>query len=503
MLGTIGTVAGYRSQVRGKPAQVNVLGLLMIQGFAVALMMIMAALYVAFRLDPSPALGLGPEQLIYPVCWLVIGVFAWSFWSWRRMSGTWFDPYTLFLLSAVLFNGGQVFLEIFRLNDGGILAGRFSYDTTIYAVFLVGVGMATLHLGVLISAIRKRPRGAEELGGSEGQDGTKDLRWVGLFLLTISIVPMTMIMWRAVVLVLQGGYFALYQQEAGIGLMAGPQVLASFFVPASLFVLAANRGSRRWVIASGLLILVVSAMAMFMGARYVAVAPLIAYAWVWHRCRRRLSGTVLVGIGAAVLLVILPLVGSVRNVAGTERSSVAFLVDAYFSLENPSIAAISEMGGTLKILAHTVELVPWVRPFEYGAEYLYAALTVFPNIFWDVHPSVARGTASDWLIRTVNPVAAASGGGLGFSFVAEAFLNFGFSGVLIVPFFMGLLYGRFVAWGSWTSDPAKIATLASYLSFFLVYARSDSTSVVRPLIWYTFLPYVLILCLRYYRRRLA
>ena len=42
-----------------------------------------------------------------------------------------------------------------------------------------------------------------------------------------------------------------------------------------------------------------------------------------------------------------------------------------------------------------------------------------------MHPSVAHGQPSDWLIETVNPYLAERGLGLGFSFIAEAYMNFG------------------------------------------------------------------------------
>ncbi len=439
------------------------------------------------------------RDLTYIVCWLDVMIFVWAFWSWKQMSGTWFDPYMLFLLSAVLFNGGHAILEVFNMNEAGILDGKFLNDTTVMALFLVGVGIAWMHLGAMLSAVMVGGRRRMLQAMLVAVHGAPEVRQIGWLLFIVSVVPLSVLMWRSFNVVLQEGYFALYQQEAGTGLMAGPQVLATFFVPAALFMLAGAGGSRLCVAVSVFLILGYSSVALFLGMRSAAIAPLTAYAWVWHRCRAEIPRWVLAAGSAILLVVVIPLVGSIRTTAGSERASAETMMSALFSVESAVVAGVSEMGGSLRTLAHTIELVPGVRPFDDGVGYLYALLTVFPNLFWDVHPSVARGTPSAWLTATVDPVIAALGGGYGYSFMAEAFLNFGYIGVPIVLFVIGLLFGRFVAWGSCSSEPLRIATLASYLAFFLIYARSDATRIVRPLIWYTLLPYLTARLLRRYR----
>ena len=65
-----------------------------------------------------------------------------------------------------------------------------------------------------------------------------------------------------------------------------------------------------------------------------------------------------------------------------------------------------------------------------------------PNLFWDIHPTIARGLACDWITETVDPFADLVGGGLGYSFIAEAYLNFGWFGVPIVTGIIGFLFGN-------------------------------------------------------------
>lgn len=155
------------------------------------------------------------------------------------------------------------------------------------------------------------------------------------------------------------------------------------------------------------------------------------------------------------------------------------------------------MGGSMQTVTYTIELVPGTRAYDMGDSYYYAALTAVPNLFWRVNPGVARGLLSDWLIREVDPYTASVGGGLGYSFIAEAYLNFGWWGVPLVLGLIGLLFGGLVLWAGRSGDIARLATVASFASFFLFFARGEAALVVRGLVWYAILPYLAILYLRH------
>jgi oligosaccharide repeat unit polymerase len=445
------------------------------------------------------------EELIYPMSLAVVLASVWAFWSWRRITGSLFDPYAFFLLSTAMFNGGQALLEVFGLNEDGILNGMFASETLLKSLALVVIGISSMHCGALTAAARFGGINVAKRNKSDNKQRKKALRLVGLVLLSVSIIPTGILLRESLDIVMSQGYQALYQQEAETGLRVGPAVLASFFVPASLFLLAGGATQRLYSILSGALLITHSAILLFLGLRYAALAPCVAYAYVWHRARRPLPRG-LVFAGVMILLgVAFPVMGSMRNLAGADRLSVESLVDAYLSIENPGVASIAEMGGTLGTIAHTTELVPTIRPYDFGVGYLYAVFGVIPNLFWDLHPAVERGTPSKWLVMAVDPIFAELGGGLGYSFIAEAYLNFGVWGVGVVSFIVGLLYGGFVISSIQSEDPLRYAVVGSYSSFFLVYARADSLSIFRPLFWYALLPLVLVLLLErvWSRSRLA
>ncbi len=144
----------------------------------------------------------------------------------------------------------------------------------------------------------------------------------------------------------------------------------------------------------------------------------------------------------------------------------------------------------MQTIAYTIELVPKFREFQWGADYLYALFTVVPNLFWKLHPTVDRGLAGLWLAWAVRPEFAAIGGGLGYSFIAEAYLNFGWFGAPIALGVIGFLFAKFTLWAAKSKEPDRMAAVASFISFFLFFARAESGVMVRSVVWYSWFPYL-------------
>lgn len=434
-------------------------------------------------------------DFIYWISVFIIMQFAWSLWSWRFVTGTWLDPYTIFLIAAYLFNGGKAFLEVFRLNEYGIenfvsndgyLIFSFPTDTIARALLLVSLGLGAVHLGALWAAVTRKH---DINRGPFALKSARRLRLVGWLLLLISFVPMVLTVIEKYRIVLQSGYFGLFQREPVTGVANLHQVLANFMVPGIFFLLAGSKGKPRILFFCNAVMLIYVLLQAFTGTRLWWAMPLVAYVWLWHRQIASIPKTVL-GLGATgIVFVVFPAIMAVRNLPGVERLTFATYIAGLLTLKNPIIAILREMGGTLLTVAHTLELIPAIREFDVGLGYLYALFTVFPNFFWEIHPTVARGLYSNWLTAIVAPATYYAGGGYGFSFIAEAYANFGWIGSLAVLGLVGFLFARFALWGA--SEPGRAATVATFLAFFLIYARGESASVVRALVWYALMPYVI------------
>jgi oligosaccharide repeat unit polymerase len=243
------------------------------------------------------------------------------------------------------------------------------------------------------------------------------------------------------------------------------------------------------------LVLAFSVTSFFIGDRGGGGYPLLAFAWLWHKTIRPLSAWKVI-VFVLVIMIVLPLVGSIRTTSGEDRASLAFIREAFFSLENPIVAIIHEMGVSMRTVGYTIELVPSERNYDYGLGYLRATMTLVPSLYWAM-----TETYSSWLVWTIAPGFARLGGGLGLSFVAEAYANFGWFGTLVFTFILGLLFARLVLWADSSEDVARKALMASFLVFFIAYSRGESAGEIGRLFWAAFVPYLAVKRLRYLRPR--
>jgi oligosaccharide repeat unit polymerase len=401
------------------------------------------------------------------------------------------------MLVAGVFNGGQQLLEVFGQNANGILGGRVAPETVLEAVYLVTVSFGLMHWGALI-AFRRAPA-AEDRWRSGASERRRAARLVGWTLLAVAIVPTLMFFKVSIAVVMDYGYLGLYRNGGQVSIV---QVLSSFLIPGAVFLLTgsgAHKGAR-WV-ALGV-VGAHAALCLFLGARGAAAMGCVAVAWAYDRSVRRIPRK-LIAVLVMAALIVFALVRETRSTGGRWRLSLAEQYASLTTLQDPVTSSISEMGYSLVTVTHTLSLVPSSRDHDWAASYLYALAALLPNFGWEVHPTVAHGLLADWLVKTVDPTVAAAGGGLGFSFIAEAYLNFGWFGGPLWLGILGYLLCRLFLLAD-SVDPAKRALIASVLSFSLIFARGESAAVVRGLVWYALIPYLLTgLLARQVRRRRA
>jgi oligosaccharide repeat unit polymerase len=443
----------------------------------------------------SDIFNLGREFSVYSNSVLIIISFSLAVWIWYRLVGNLFDPYILFVMSAMLFNGGQALIEIFGIKPSTIfdVYNKVQPTTVSSALFLVAVGFLSFQIGGTITAIKyaKMSFAKNEIKPDKINQISFGLRTVGLFLLLISIYPSFNQLKTTVDAVNSGGYWAVFQIDKGIGFEGSQKMLSLFLVPGILFLLAGSKRKTIFVLVTIIILFSYVAVQYFIGSRMLAAMPLLAYSWLWHKTIRPLPRIPLILIGATLLLVVFPLVSVYRTTTGDSRlNNPAMLYETFTSIENPAIAIVSEMASTIVTVGWTLELVPSIRPYAMGSSYWYSILSLIPNLFWKLHPTAANELGR-WLSETVTPGFAALGGGWGYSFIAEAYLNFGWIGAPFILLAMGYLYSKFVVTVNYSEDIAKYALLASFSSFFYMFARGEFATMPRYLIWYSLFPFLL------------
>jgi O-antigen polysaccharide polymerase Wzy-like protein len=434
------------------------------------------------------------EHLLKIECLGVTAISIWCVVSWKIVRGRLFGPYLLFLLAAVLFNAGQAVVQCVQPYRAGSIFVRFDEATLIRTVALVSLGILSLHLGALCAVVLDHRNNSAHVAVDADwlRHRAHISEMVGYALVGISIVPWIITFRERLDRVYQYGYFTgTFGHENNYGIYHTPEILAQFLVPGAIFLLVGKQ--RLGMILSMIVVAVYSAAMLFAGSKGFAIMSLSAYAWVWHQHIAEIPKKVIVAGGLIIVLLIIPVVTATRDTPAHERLSAEFLWDSYKRIDNPLIASFAEMGWSASTVAYTLQLVPSARPHDNGRSYGFALLGVVPNVFGGIHPTRAHGSLSTWLVSAVAPAYAAKGGGFGYTFIAEAYTNFGWFGAPIAIILIGYVLSWSFLWAERTSDPARLALVGSWLSSLLIFARGESATIVRSLVWYSLIPYVLVL----------
>jgi hypothetical protein len=182
--------------------------------------------------------------------------------------------------------------------------------------------------------------------------------------------------------------------------------------------------------------------------------------------------------GLAAMLIAIPLSRQLRDMKLSERT----MAGSEFSLA--PLEAIQEMGGSLRPLVHTIDLME-NEPYRWGRTYWQAVTQVVPNLSlrWQGDPylPVEELPPSHWVSRLAAPWNYQNFGGLGFSAVAEPYMNLGPWGVALAFWLLG--YGLVRVDRMDLVRPTQLACLGMVLGPLLWATRNGAGVFVRPAIW--------------------
>jgi oligosaccharide repeat unit polymerase len=181
----------------------------------------------------------------------------------------------------------------------------------------------------------------------------------------------------------------------------------------------------------------------------------------------------------AFLLVAVPIESVVREKAPNERSFIRS-----FSGIN-ILDAPAEMGASIRPLIETLDLIG-PGQFRHGATYLLGLKGILPNLSPRWRPGMREQSVDDlppsyWITAVAEPWVYKNYGGLGFSAVAEPYMNFGTPGVVI--FFLLLAFLLIHIERISIRSSYALAGWALILGSLLYTTRNDFSSFFRTTAW--------------------
>jgi hypothetical protein len=340
------------------------------------------------------------------------------------------------------------------------------------SIALIDYSIVAFHIGIILALSRKKP-----IWFSQSVTETEDksvylcgclLLGVGIAMFIVGLIGLDPL-----------GYFRLtYSETYRLRAESDPRLFGSGITVAfiGLSIAAAGASRRHFRVVS-----VVGAVwlgsLMYLGFRGpTVIAALIVYI-IARKKGLRIPPLASI-VAAALLLVILPVLHESRELPLNDRL-------AHLSLNDVNILdAPAEMGTSIRPLVETVDLLG-PHDFRLGRTYWTAIKGIVPNLAlrWEASSptSDADLPPAHWITALVDPWTYKNYGGIGFSAIAEPYMNFGIPGVLI--YFLSLSFFLIYLEQISIRSAYALAAWALILGPLLWTTRNDFTNFFRPAAW--------------------
>lgn len=269
-----------------------------------------------------------------------------------------------------------------------------------------------------------------------------------------------------------------YSETYRLAAQFDPRLFGTSFhvVPIGLYLAAAAFPRRRRALVAAMTLLWVAGI-FYLGFRGYALIPGLVVLSLLRERGCPLSRWQAAALAGLVLLAI-PLARAVRDAGVRQRS-----LDGVWERIHP-LDGVTEMGGSLRPLVHTLRYLE-TESWRWGRTYTQSLQTVVPNLAleWQGASYIPLDELppNHWLTAQAEPGMYRQFGGLGFSAVAEPYMNFGPAGVAVYFFALGALLGR--AAGFRSGRPSSLALWAMVLGPLLWTTRNSFEIFFRPAVW--------------------
>ena len=394
-----------------------------------------------------------------------------------------------YLLAFVIFHLGVVIQIAFGIIPGGAwLTGDFSLWIEL-ACWYILLAMAMFSMGFSIGLMPKVTRAVNpEIRLAHKRRTMRFARYssFGLLLAAIIFFILAIRSYGNLLEYMRADLYGDSNDSRGLG------VFMMIFPGAAILLLISSQTptqTRRALFLTGFSFL----LFMFSGYRSGALFPCLIGVILWVKTGRHLPKWLAVGLLSLVVISI-SVFGAFRQMGAFGELGVDELKSSY---EQSSVtASFAELGQTAGIVAHTLRLVPEVNDHFSGSSYWRAFKGMFPNIGFNVNTKNSRSDLADeikmddsafkklnpssWLTFHIKPAQFAKGGGVGFSTVAEPYLNFGVGGVVIFFLLLGYFMARIDLLDLFI-HPYMFVFCGSILWFLVRTVRNDFANFLKPL----------------------
>jgi oligosaccharide repeat unit polymerase len=286
----------------------------------------------------------------------------------------------------------------------------------------------------------------------------------------------------------------------GIGDTRGFGFFLSVYPASIILLVVGSVSSKRFIISISIAVFSLIFI-LLLGYRSVALFPAIIASILWIKTGRKIPKVVIIPSLIFILFAI-PTVRYLRSIGAYNELTYEKIEQSVSQAK--IIEIFHELGATSGILANTLKWIPNDESYRYGYSYLAALKEVVPNISLNIAKSDrldAKNTGqkkslfymspSDWYIYKYNRWMYDTGGGSGFTMIAEAYYNFGIVGIVIIFTIIGfiitsidliniLIFPYIIIYSAIIMWPFMKMVRNTFASF----VKSISLTLIAMIIWY-------------------
>ena len=397
-----------------------------------------------------------------------------------------FNSYSILLSLVEVFMFGQHILFLMNTYPEGmiLLTNRVSQEAVYKTGFLILYSIIVMNIGYIISCYTVEQERKHEFTEENELDRHRIYK-AGLLFFAISFIPTVMVLSRNIILTFTVGYGeriinSSYQLS---GVENIPGILGGFMVPSLIALFVGRKPNQKFPVIAIAVYMILYTMS---GSRINTFILLIGTLYVQNMLFTKLDFKKLLkyGVYAIIILLIFSTISvarvsidsSMSNGNSVIKDSMEQVID-----NNVIVSSVSEAGGTFCSTAVVVNRCPSDVEYKYGMSYVRAIAYLLPNgMTGNLYAKI--GSADEVFKGYLNQY----GSGIGSSFIAEAYWNFGYMS-LIVMFLFGLLLGKL-------SGALDLAILnRKYIQIFILtyilvtvsfYVRSETSTFFRNFVWF-------------------
>lgn len=417
---------------------------------------------------------------IVAVCELVVMSIVWI-----RFAGEILSPFFIMFIVIVVFCMGQTICWAFGFDMGEMdlqkyipyLNKHYLGDGLLYTLN----GIVLYMVGAVIVYTEKGKK-ILEFQTEKNRNDRIAIKNLSTIILIISIPCVCINLWNILPSVIMGGYSELYTELNSYSKMGQfIPLIAGWFPIALLMKYAVNAEDKPQASkAAAAFLWLYIVINLYIGGRSGAVMMVLAFFITKQYLVKPIKKKMIlpVCVGGYVFIGILNAIADIRLKAN--RSVMDVLLAFIASASSVIGDFIGELGWSMSSLVWTMELTGNV--FRKGTSYLFAFTAIIPNLgFWNEHPATVYSNLGEWLQKGLGRTS-----GLGYTFVAETYINFCWYG-LIVMFLFGCIASKLLSginkYNAQYNIKITFVIIMFLTSVLKSFVRSSFSAIMRPLVF--------------------